>query len=212
MENQNADHLKKGALKKAVKKVGKGIKKVGTKAVNLAVGTTVLLPLQPFKPAMKRNLESKGISTKGMSFASIIEKFFNENISKKNKKTSNYQSLEEGYLENHYLMQVDPANFNETDNLAADALVMIVQETIKYFKTQKAKKKKAKEQGQDPKTVLTKTELADADATEKVEAELVEKAESETAVKKGDFSKYIKYIAIIIIIGLAFWFLKKKVK
>lgn len=213
MENQNADHFKKGALKKAVKKVGKGIKKAAKaveKVGERVVGATFLLPLQPFKPAMEKDLNSKGISTKGASFPKIIELFFNENISKKNKKDSHFEPLENNYIEDHYLMKTYPENFNDSDNLAADAIVLIVQETIKYFKGKKDKKAAAVKAGKDPKIELTKGELLAADATEKVTADLQEKAEAEKAVEKGDMSKYIKYAVIIIALGIAVWYFTKK--
>jgi len=190
--------------KVAPKKKKKGIFK---KAAERVAGVTLLLPLQPFKPAMKKNLEGKGISTKGMSFPAILEKFFNENISKKANKSSSFEEIESGYISNNYLMRTPESRLNESDNLAADAIVIIVKETIKFFKGNKDKKAAAKNAGENPKNVLTGEELDAAEAAEKVTKDLENKAAGETPATKKNI---ITYVVIAAVLGLVVWFIAKK--
>ena len=186
------------------KKKKKGILK---KVVQKAAGVTILLPLQPFKPAMKKNLEGKGVSTKGMTFSAILEKFFNENISKKANKASHFEEIESGYISNNYLMRTPESQLNESDNLAADALVIIVKETVKFFKNKKDKKAAAASSGENPKNVMTKEELDVAGAAEQVTKALEKKAAGEEPATKKNI---MIYAGIAAALGLVVWFISKK--
>lgn len=197
------------SIKAAPKKKKRILKKIGG-AVKKSAAAVMTAPLIPFKPAMKKNLEGKGISTKGMKFITLIEKFFNENISKKADKASHYEEIENGYIQDNYLNTIAYEDLNDNDSLAADAIVMVVQETIKFFKSKKDKKAAAKAQGANPSKVMTQDELDAAAAAEKVTKDLEAKAESEKSVSKGNMKNILKYIVIAAFLGLVFWYVSKK--
>jgi hypothetical protein len=206
----NTITIKPKLTKKAARKAKR--KAVFKKIVGKVVGGTLLLPLQPFKPAMKKDLESKGYSTKGLSFPTIIEKFFNENISKKKQKASSFEEIPEGYLNDNYLMRTPLGQENETDSLAADAIVLIVQETIKFFKNKKDKKAAAKNAGENPADTMTNSELEAAAAAEKVTKDLEKKATDEKSVTTGKMNNVMKIALVTIGIALVLWIVSKKLK
>lgn len=190
---------KKGILKK----IGGAIKKTA--------GAVITAPLLPFKPAMKKNLESKGIATKSMKFETIIEQFFNHNISKKADKASSYDEVPAGYISDNYLMKVPYENLNESDNLAADAIVLIVKETINFFKKKKDQKAAVKAKGENPSAVMSPADLEAAAAAEKVTKDLETKAADEQAVSKGKMNNMVKYGLIFAVVAFAiYWFGFKK--
>jgi hypothetical protein len=202
----------KGILTGGLSEVGKGgvLNKAANKLKDFTVGTTILLPLQPFKPAMKKNLEGKGISTKGLSFSKIIEKFYNENISKKKDKASNFDEIPDGFISNHYLMRTTKDNFDDSDNFvaaAATALTTIVSATIKFFKENKEKKDAAKAAGVNPKDELDPESLDAANATEQITKDLENKAKGEQPVTQANV---IKYVVILAVVGAIIWFISKK--
>lgn len=199
-------------IKPKSKKEQRKLKRKATvkRVIGKVAGATILLPLQPFKPAIKKDLDSKGYATKGMSFPYLIEAFFNENISKKKDKTSSFEPLERGYIADSYLMQLPSEHFNENDSLAADALKIIVQETVKFFKGRKDKKAAAKAEGNDPKRVMSESDLRLANEAEKVQKDLEDKAAAEKAVSTGSMKNIIKYGLIVAVIGFAVYYFSKR--
>lgn len=213
------------AVKKGVKKVGSTAKKVvktGTtvvkkvgktvgKVASLSVGAVLLLPAIPLIPAMKKALKKKGFNTGSMSNVSVITKFYNEFVSKKNKATSNYDEIPDNYLEDHYLFKTPVAgiDLNEVAGMDVKGVVTAV---VKFFKDLKDKKKELKESGKEPETEMSATESEMADDAQAVESQIVDKAMNEKPTTQGDMKQYIKYAVIAAIIILAIVIIMKAVR
>lgn len=208
-------------LKRTVKKVGKGIKKVsrytplgvvtsrktrmalkkaGKKTLKAAgkvakrlVGYTILLPLRPLLPSMRKALKGKGYSTsKSTPLVDVATQFFKRVVRGKGK---NFEELDDYWYEN------DPSFYEEIDNMeenhiAATTVTMIVTAIISYYKNAK---KKAKEG-----VKLSTVEMEAADDLQIVEDKLNQKAASEIMQQQANTEKKAQGIdtKTILIIGV----------
>lgn len=196
------------SLKKTAKDVKSDVtnlKQPSLKEEPKVAGAAILAPLIPMKRTMIEGLQSKGIKTDKLNFATIVEKFHNEFVSKQNNPTSNYDVLPSGYIEKHPLFRTPLDNYDFSDSVDSVQIGSIVTATVEYFKNLKNKK-------QAGDTNLTATENKLANSTAKVEKELIEKAKTEQPVQKGDMNKYIKYAVYAIVVALILWFIMKKLK
>ena len=172
----------------------------------------LLGPLLPFKLAMIAALKKKGAYSKGMSFKNIVNKFFNEYVSKKNNKKSNFDELDENYLEEHYLFRTDADSFDwSSDTIEPVMIGTLVTAIVKFFKDKKKKKDVAKATGVPVAKALTPTEQIMANATEQVEKDLEQKAKDEKPIEQGFFKKNLKWFAIgAVVIIAAIFFMRRK--
>ena len=120
-------------VKVAAKAVGKGIKAVGKVAVK-TVGDIALAPMTPFKPAMKKLLESKGHAMpKRIKNVDLLTKFYNEIVVKGNKNSS----LDRNWYDKYdaftmYKDEFDMLDGDTQDNLVND-IAMILKAVIQWF-------------------------------------------------------------------------------
>lgn len=197
-----------GKAGKVVGKAGKAVGKAG-KFIAETAGETLLLPLRPFKPMIKKGLKSKGVNTSKMSFVNMVNKFYNEFVSKKNKKTSSFDEIPDNFLENHPLFSTPLDGYDFNDSIDPVTITAIVTATVKFFKNIKDSKAKAKATG--TKANLSPVESEMADDTEKLETKLIEKAKGEEPVTKTENKSMVKYLifAGIALVAVIFFMRKK---
>lgn len=92
-------------LKTDAKNVGKATVKAGkfvAKTAKKLVGNLLFAPLIPFRPAMTKQLNKKGVSTKKMTIDDVTRSFYNNVVAKKNN-LEDFDTVMENfeYLENH---------------------------------------------------------------------------------------------------------------
>lgn len=189
------------AKKKVLKKLGTNI----VKTVKKSAGAVVTAPLLPFKKGMVTILNKRGISTKGMSFPKIIEKFYNEIISKKNNKYSEFEPLEENRISDSYLFKYSYEEI-EKDDIEPVIIGTVVTAIVNYFKEAKKKKLNAK----NPKKELTTEEIIAAQTAEEAKKKLEEKINNEAIVKQGALNNKLKYVIGGVIVVLIIIVLFKK--
>lgn len=185
---------------KTLKKVGKG----AAKFIKKTAGATLLAPLFPFKKAIDKGLKKKGVDPKGMKFPAKVEKFYNLYVSKKAKKTSNYEPIEMGTIENDPAFRMSLEEFEQTDNAIGTAVVTVVSSIIDIFK---AAKKKKSEKGEK---AISSDEKFLAEETENVQSELAEKENEEKPVEQKSMKKYLIIGGVILVLGLILFLVLRK--
>ncbi len=182
-----------GGLSKLTTKAGRTEAKKGAKVVgNVLAAGTILAPVMPLMPMMKRALKKKGVTPPKMPI-DVLNAFYKNVV----KGGSNY----DGHLPNIDLLEI------ESDHLAP-AVGAVVSAVLAFVKLIKKKKNSGE--------TLTKIEETIANGTEQIETELEEKAKTEVAEQVGSrllFDKKtqtIIIIVIVIIIGIAVYIARKK--
>lgn len=170
-----AKALKKGNTKKATKLtkkastvlrkgtlVQRGVKKAGNVLKSVA-GVSVLLPLQPLRPAMMKALKKKGVFVnKKTSLLDVTNRFYNSVV----KASGNYD---------HYA-DIDTTELPD-DHLAV-AIPVIVEAIISFFKKSKQKK--------DAGEKLSPVEEVAAEGTEIATAKIEKTIKDEAAQEIGE--------------------------
>ena len=234
MDNTDQDNLTKRRTARILKKKGgkkgaakivkiekKKVKRVARrkKIVGAVVGNTLLLPLRPFKKAMEKALQKKGVNTSKMKWRDVVAKFYNEFVSKKGNKISSYEPIDEIEFSNDanfFLRESDvDYNIDTADNFALSTATIgaVVAGIINLFKKAKEKRQAAKDSGiskAEAKQVITETDLEFGAAAAKVERQLTEKAKESQPVTTGKSKKWLVYGAILAVLGLVVYFISKK--
>jgi hypothetical protein len=167
VDNATGKKKKKGKTKvgKLLTKAKKGAKKLGKAAGNLAknvAGVSVLLPLQPLRPAMVAALKKKGVSvSKKTSLVDVANRFYTHVV----KASGNYDHLPE----------IDTTEV--TSDHFAVAIGVVVEGIISFFKAAKAKKDRGEK--------LSKTEEIAAQGTEVATQKIEESVKNEAAQEIG---------------------------
>jgi hypothetical protein len=193
----------------------KAVPKKVAGAVKEVAGDVLLAPLLPFKGAMKKELEHKGINTSKLTFKEVVINFYNTVISKKNNKNSSYEEVNAADFINNatFSMSFEQVESDNQAGVAASMISTIVQAIINLFKKAKENRAAAKAAGvseAEYKKNTTEEEIRLGEAGEKVQKELETKAVLDGNVKKLDIKKVITYAVIIGVVILAFYFLRKK--
>lgn len=208
--SEAATRKEKRDRKRAKAKVKRKEKRtVRREKVKEKAGAVLLQPLKLFRPAMRKNLDAKGIQTKSMSFGTLVETFFNENISKKKNQSSTFEPVARGFITDSYCMKQDYDDPN-LDHFAAGTISMVVDAVVQFFKKKRDEKKTLEERGVDPATVMSKEDLEMAKETEVVVKQLEDKEKKDIEVKRGDMSKIAVYAVVVIVIIGIFYFISKK--
>ena len=200
------------------RRIGKGIKKVARRVVDASLGMTILLPLQPFRFAMKKALKKKGISTKRMSLRELSIKFYNEVVSKKGRKDSYYEEISEEQFLNDPAFVVPASDYDpldpDVDHAIGQVIKQVVGAVVGFFKKVIARRRAAKAGGLTEKEYVQQTPIDEVEMAEdatKVEKELELKSKEDKAVKKMDMKKYLVYGVVgAAVIGLVYFMSKKK--
>lgn len=193
------------------RKQTKGMVKAGIKKT---AGAVLVAPLLPFKASMKRQLKDKGISTSGMRFAAIIEKFYNEFVKKSEaNKNSKFEECPDGAFKDSWAFNYNLSEGeNVPDSIVGDIVGSIVNAVIGHFKRKKAEKEAIKQAGLSPETEMTKTDLDSANTTEEVITKLEEKQLDDKNIKAGQIKKIATYVIGVILIFVVISLVSKKVK
>lgn len=209
-----AGRSKKSARKIARKKTKHIAVAARKKLGKRIVGATVLAPMLPFKPIMKKMLSKKGVSTRRMSFPEVIEQFYNKFVAKgKGNAHSSYEPIPEGDFVNNWVFSYELGpNEPMPDNVIADLAAGVVKAVITFFKSRKDKKRAIEAAGGDPSKEMTSADKMAADVTEKVEADLDEKLVDDKNVKAGAMKKVIIYVIIAVAVLVALYVFTKKKK
>lgn len=175
----------KGRKKKRLLRRAKRVETKGTLGERIAKGiktvvasSTILLPVLPLMPMMKRTLKKKGVSV-GKNPLDIVNAFY-KNVVKKSKDGGNYEDID--------LLDVDE------DNLAP-AIAAVVSGVIAFIKGIKKKKQSGEK--------LTVVENVIASGTEEAETQLKAKAQEETAQVVGQkllFDRKTQFIVIGVVV------------
>lgn len=192
-----------GEIKDVAKGVGKGIHKIGKNIVEVEQ----MVVLAPFKKAMKKQLDKKGIKHSN-KLKDIAPKFLKhvvkgshfENYQGDLKHYEDYESLERleniedynYYWANGEIANLDPA----TATQASEAAANIVQVILDFFKTILTKKK-----DNQPSTDAEKEMVEDAEKGAEKADELIH--------QEATGKMNIMYIAVAVII-IAFLMFRKK--
>jgi len=235
MHIDEQDHLTRRRTKRILKRKGKkGVFKVQKrkakrkvrrkKIVQKTVGAAALAPLLPFKRAMKKALEKKGVNTSKMKFRSIVSKFFNEFVSKKGNKKSSYDAIDEVDFDNDvtFTMPVEDLDYSElpdhsnfADHLAITTATIsaVVAGIINLFKKAKERRQAAKETGMSDtelKKLIPLQDIQFGKDAEEVQAVLEEKEAENTPVTKMKMKKMIVYGVILAVLFGVLYFVSKK--
>ena len=170
------------------KNVGKSIKKAGKfvgNAIKHLAGDTLLLPLLPFQPHMKKELERKGFNTKGMDLTDTTSKFYNEVVSKKGNKKSNLEPIDEANFRNLPQFHQSYEEYLQEDHIIDD-VIELVSEIISFFKKSHDTLVEAKKTGQDLTQIMTGDEIRAGQHTEKVIDRLNQMQDGERPIRKKD--------------------------
>ena len=186
------------------------------KVVGKTVGAVALAPLLPFKPAMTKALNKKGVSTKKMPFKNVVGKFYNEFVSKKGNKKSSYDPIDEVDFSNDrsFVLPVNEVEM-DSDSLAITTATIstVVAGIINLFKKAKEKRQAAKASGlskSETKEIITPVDLEFGLEAEKVEKQLTEKAKESTPVTQTKMKKLVVYGVILAVLGGLVYFVSKK--
>lgn len=204
--------LKAGMSKKAARKLGrKSARKVRRAGIKKTAGAVVTAPLLPFKSAMSKMLEAKGLKTDKMNFQTLIQTFFNTYMKKGSK---SFDELSDTYISNNWLWNTYDSEMSEEDWNSIDPVTIgaVVTAVVKFFKEKKDKKAAAKAEGIDAKKVLSPEEMIAANETEKVVQKLEEKETEDRNVKAGQIKKIVTYVIIAGIAAVGLYFLSKKLQ
>lgn len=199
----------KRKARRTARKQTKGMVKAGIKKT---AGAVLVAPLLPFKPSMKRQLKDKGISTSGMRFSAIIEKFYNEFVKKSEaNKDSKLEACPDGMFKDNWAFTYEmESNEVVPDSIVGDIVGSIVNAVIGHFKRKKAEKEAIKQAGLNPSTEMTTTDLDAAATTEQVVKDLEEKQVDDKNVKAGQMKKIITYVVIAILVFVVIGIASKK--
>lgn len=176
-----------------------------------SVGKAATAILDPLIPSMKVGLTAKGFNVSTMTTPMVIEKFYNEFVSKKADKASSYEPLEENSFSNSYLFTSDYDTF-DSDNIVGVAdvqmAVNVSKSIIDKFKGWNSKRKAAKKAKKDPKTVMTPVEVKMGEEAEKVLQKAKAEQQQAEPETKGNTKKYLMYgiaglVVVLIILKLA---------
>lgn len=177
------------ASKSGRQKIGRAAKKVGSVIKEVALDTTIMAPLIPLVPMMKKGIQKKGKPVpKGVS--SIAKAFYNEVVTKHG-----------DYDEIHFDNDLD------ADNIVEEAASGIIKGILEFVKGIAAKKKAGQ--------TLSPTEEVIASGTETVQTNLQKQAKDEAATTVGKnilFNRKFQIIAglsIVAIIGII-WYMRRK--
>lgn len=201
----------KRKLRRAARKATKGRVRAGLKRT---AGAILVAPLLPFKGSMKRQLKDKGISTSGMRFPAIVEKFYNEVVKKsESNKDSKYEACPEGKFKDNWVFSYEMNEWETLpDSVVGDIVGSIVKAVISHFKKKKAEKQAIKNAGLNPSTEMTATDLDAANTTEQVVKTLEEKQLDDKNLKAGQMKKIVTYIIIGILVFVVIGIASKKMK
>jgi hypothetical protein len=209
---------KKKGKKRILKKVGSKVKKaVGKKKKPQSVGDATLSFVYPLIKAMKIGLINKGYNVSRLSRQAVVEKFFNEFVSKKGDPHSTLEPLADGWLENHYLFKADFDTF-DSDNIGSigdiQTAANVGKQVLGKIKGFLAKRKAAKAAKKNPKVVVPQSENQVAIEAEKaIEKAKAEKDMTQTVTKeesKKSMTKYIVFAVVgVVALFLAFKYFKK---
>lgn len=181
------------ADKKTRQKVGKVVKKIGSKMAD----ATVFAPLLPFRPAMVKALKQKGVSVKkGISSLELAKLFVSKVI-----RNQAFEQFFENELNISMLEQNSEETLNSFENNLVDDALKIVSEIIGFFKKKK----------DNP---TTKADEEIAQEVKKIEADLNKKAMGEEPMTKNEgliFGLKPMYIVLgIAVLGALIYFLTRK--
>jgi len=225
-----ANQLRQGNIKGALKSAKSGVKglKEQRSALNKSkkskkstdsmkqyksVGDAAIAFTDPLVGAMKIGLKSKGYNTDAMTKPAIIEKFHNEFVSKKADPSSSYDEIPSGAFENHYLFKADYNSF-DADSVVGQSdmqgIINVGKGIAAKFKQWRNRKKAAKATGQDPKQVMSKTDLLLAAEGDKVVKKLEQEQENQQPQTVGEANKTVKY-AIYAVVAIALIYLLVKI-
>lgn len=220
---EESDNLK-GKKRKTMKKLRpvklgkKRVQKVAPikTSKKKSVGEEALKFTKPLVKAMKIGLADKGLNVSTMSNVQVIEKFYNEFVSKKGDKNSTYEPLQEGFLTDHYLMSTDYDTF-DSDSIVGTADVQMVanvgKAAIGKIKGFLAKRKAAKAAKKNPSQVMPKTEAKVSAETEKVMKQLEKEIKNEQPITKAENkSNIVKYVIFAVVAVLLIVVIIKFVK
>jgi hypothetical protein len=186
-------------------------KKIGT-AVKKTVGAALLAPLLPFKGAMVKELQHKGVNTSKMSFKEIVVNFYNTIVSKKADKFSSFEEVNVSEFINDEAFSTP---LNESDSIAGigTAIEVIVSAIINIFKNAKVKREAAKASGMSEKEYKASTKDEDVrlgEAADEVTKKLEVKELEDSPAKKVDIKKILIIIAVLGAVYFLIKFVSKK--
>ena len=169
----------------------------------VTVGNVVLEQLRPFRNSMVSHLESFGVSAKKLRLKNLVPLYYNECVSNKHNKSSPFVPI------NVYEF-VDNLSFKipVSDNVVGDLkdfrnaegmgkIGNVVENTVNTFKYQMNRRRKAINDGVDPRTLMGELEYRQAIAAERVLQRMKQKQQDSYAVKTGDVRKIIMWFLII---------------
>lgn len=201
--------VSKKKSRKFARKQTKGMVKSGLKRT---AGAILVAPLLPFKGSMKRQLKDRGVSTSGMRFPAIVEKFYNEVVKKSEaNKDSKFEHCPEGAFKDNWVFSYEMDEWEVLpDSVVGDIVGSIVKAVIGHFKRKKAEKEAIKNAGLNPSSEMTQPDLDAANTTEKVVKDLEEKQLDDKNVKAGQMKKIVTYVIGAILIFVVISFFSKK--
>lgn len=217
---------KKGLISRAIgskksrtivkKKIAAAPKKVAA-AVGKVAANAIMLPLFPFMPHMKKELQAKGFDTKKMDIPTTTVKFYNEVVSKKGNAKSSLEPIDEAQYYELPQFKMSWEQWEQQDNIVDDLLV-IVNKIIEFFKRARNTMETVKQSGENIKSAMTDTEVRAAYATDTVLDELDTRERMNQPIRRGDLrpgggfrsQHVVGGVGALLIIILIIWAISKK--
>lgn len=172
----------------------------------VTVGNVVLEQLRPFRSAMVSHLESFGVSAKRLRLKNIVPLYYNECVSNKHNKSSPFTPINVYEFSDNLSFKIpvadnvigDLKDFRNAEGMGR--IGNVVENTVNTFKFQMNRRRKAINNGVDPRSVMSELEYRQAIAAEKVLFKMKQKQQDSYSVKTGTLKDILFYGFILLLL------------